>query len=98
MVYETRLPGRMGDNKTHHFTPFLLAKPEEGGVANFLLNMSHLPSCGILIPKMPLHLIPVIEEPLSSIIAECVGPFLKMRYGNQYQLCVHLPGSQKQFL
>ena len=69
MVYETRLAGRMGDNKTHHFTPLLLAKPEEGGVANFLLNMSHLPSCGILIPKMPLHLIPVIEEPLSSIIA-----------------------------
>lgn len=69
LVYETHLAGHMGDNKTHHFTPFLLAKPEEGGLAYFLLNMSHLPSCGILIPKMPLHLIPVIEEPSSCIIA-----------------------------
>ena len=40
------------------------------------------------IPVAPLQSIPVVEEPCSRVIVDCVGPLLKTKAGNQYLLTV----------
>ena len=41
------------------------------------------------IRKAPLQSPPVIQEPFSRIIVDCVGPLPKTRSGNQYLVTIH---------
>lgn len=40
------------------------------------------------IPKAPLQVIPIVEEPFHKIIIDCVGPMPKTKKGNQYLLTI----------
>lgn len=41
-----------------------------------------------VIPRAPLHPIPVLGEPFERVIVDCVGPLPRTRSGNQYLLTV----------
>jgi hypothetical protein len=40
------------------------------------------------VPVAPLHPIPVIDEPFTTVIVDCVGPLPKTRSGNEYLLTI----------
>lgn len=40
------------------------------------------------VPLYPLIPIPVVSEPLSRLITDCVGPLLRLKRGNQYLLTI----------
>lgn len=87
-----RQSGHLGVNKTcekilrHFYWPNL-----RKDVGNFIRSC-HVCQVGgkpnQKIPPAPLQPIPVLEEPFSKIIVDCVGPLPKSKKGNQYLLTV----------
>ena len=90
MAFETPLSGHMGVNKTcqkifNHFYWPSLGKD----LAEFCKSCHACQKVGKpnqTTPKAPLQPIPAVQEPLSRIIVDCVGPLPKTRSGNQYLL------------
>ncbi len=92
MAHEGNLAGHLGVRKTlgkilcHFYWPRV-----RGDVKEFCKT------CGLcqkvakpnqVIRPAPLHPIPVVEEPFSKVVIDCVGPLPRTRRGNQYLLTI----------
>ena len=92
LTYETPLAGHLGVNKTFqkildHFYWPNLRKDVAEYCKSCLAQMVGKPNQTIR--KAPLQSPPVIQEPFSRIIVDCVGPLTKTRSGNQYVVTIH---------
>ena len=93
IAHETALAGHLGVNKTfqkilHHFYWPNLRKDVVEYCKSCLAQMVGKPNQTIR--KAPLQSPPVIQEPFSRIIVDCVGPLPKKRSGNQYVVTIHV--------
>ena len=92
IAHETPLAGHLGVNKTfqkildHFYWPNLRNDVVEY-CKSCLAQM--VGKSNQTIRKAPLQSPPVIQEPFSRIIVDCVGPLPKMRSGNQYVMTIH---------
>ena len=85
IAHETPLAGRMGVNKTFqkildHFYRLNLRKDIVGYCKSCLAQMVGKPNRTNR--KAPLQSPPVIQEPFSRVVVDCVGPLPKTRSGN----------------
>jgi len=86
LVHETPLAGHLGIDKTYHKVSnhFYLLRLRKD-VEQFFKTChtwENLPPVALLTP------IPAMEESLSYIIVDCVGPLPKMCTGNKYLLTI----------
>ena len=92
IAHDTPLAGHVGIRKTlslltrHFYWPGI-----QKDVANYCKTCETCQRVGKAnqrIPKAPLHPIPVMEEPFSRILVDCVGPLPKSKGGFSYLLTV----------
>ena len=92
LAHETPLAGHLGINKTYYKVLNHLYWPVLRGDTKCFCKTYH--TCQLVgkpngkPPIAPLKPIPVMEEPLSCIIVDFVGPLPKTHSGNQYLLTV----------
>ena len=92
LAHGTPLAGHLGINKTYYKVLNHFYWPGLRGDTKQYCKTCH--SCQLMgkpnkkPPVPPLKPIPVMEEPFSRIIVDCVGPLSKTRSGNQYLLTV----------
>lgn len=98
MAHEGNLSGHLGIRKTlgkilcHFYWPKV-----KSDVAKFCKTCVLCQKVGKpnqLIQPAPLRPIPVIEEPFSKIVIDCVGPLPRTRKGNQYLLTIMCASSR----
>jgi len=92
LAHDSPLSGHMGINKTcrkimnHFYWPGL-----RRDVVNYCKSCHQCQVVGKpnqKIPVAPLYPIPVISEPFSHVIIDCVGPLPKTKSGNNYLLTI----------
>ncbi|XP_063841016.1 uncharacterized protein LOC135089382 [Scylla paramamosain] len=92
MAHEGNLAGHLGVRKTlgkilcHFYWPRV-----RGDVKEFCKTCGLCQKVGKpnqVIRPAPLHPIPVVEEPFSKVVIDCVGPLPRTRRGNQYLLTI----------
>ena len=92
LAHGTPLAGHLGINKTYYKVLNHFYWPGLRGDTKQYCKTCH--TCQLVgkpnkkPPVAPLKPIPVMEEPFSHIIVDCVGPLPKTRSGNQYLLPV----------
>ena len=98
MAHEGNLAGHLGIRKTlgkilcHFYWPKV-----KSDVAEFCKTCALCQRVGKpnqLIRPAPLRPIPVIEEPFSKIVIDCVGPLPRTKRGNQYLLTIMCASSR----
>ena len=90
LAHETPMAGHQGIRKTQERVTrhFYWHKLHHAVVA--FCHLCH--ACQVVgmpnqkIPVAPLSLLPVVEEPFSRVVIDCVGPLPKTKKGNEYLL------------
>lgn len=92
LARDAALAGHLGVNKTYHrilshfFWPRLRKDVAEFCKSCHTCQMVGKPNQTI--PKASLHPIPVLQEPFSRILVDCVGPLPRTKAGNQFILTI----------
>lgn len=92
LAHETPMSGHLGIRKTqekilrHFYWPKL-----HGDVVKFCRTCHVCQVVGKpnqVVPVAPLHPIPIVAEPFSCVLIDCVGPLAKTKKGNEYLLTI----------
>ena len=92
LAHDVPLAGHLGVRKTydkilsHFYWPRLKTSVSNYCKSCHTCQMAGKPNQ--IIPKAKLQPIPVLHEPFSHILIDCVGPLPKTRSGNQYMLTI----------
>jgi len=92
LAHDNPVAGHLGVNKTYDRIQQYFYWPGLKNDVSHYCKSCHV--CQVVgkpnqkIPKAPLIPIPVIDEPFSRVIVDCVGPLPRTRSGNEYLLTV----------
>ena len=92
LAHENAMAGHLGINKTcdrilrHFYWPKIRSDVSQFCKTCHTCQMVGKPNQKI--PKAPLRPIPVVEEPFSRVVVDCVGPLPRSRSGHEYLLTI----------